>query len=115
MSDTPQGIDFTTLLQVANFLGIVVMGILRWLEKRNDTTSKQIADLAKRVTDLDGDVTELSATVKGAPTHDHLAEVYRGINQLSSTVNQLVGENRGQTDTLRLILNEIMKKGMGNG
>lgn len=112
MTDTPQGIDFNTLLQIANFLGIIVMGILRWLEKRNDKTSEQIAELTERLANLDTDVTQLRAAAEAAPTHDHLGQVYAAINELAATVHQLVGENRGQSDTLRLILNQITIKGM---
>lgn len=47
-----------------------------------------------------------------SPSHNDLGQMYKAISELSSTVNQLVGENRGQTDTLRLILNKIADKGM---
>lgn len=54
----------------------------------------------------------LETAVEKAPDHDDLSKVYEAINQMASTVNQLVGENRGQSDTLRLILGRITEKGM---
>lgn len=41
-----------------------------------------------------------------------LAKVYESINSLAATVHVLVGENRGQSDTLRLILNQITQRGL---
>jgi hypothetical protein len=54
----------------------------------------------------------LKTTAENALNHGDLAKVYESVNKLSATVNQLVGENRGQSDTLRLILNQITAKGM---
>jgi septal ring factor EnvC (AmiA/AmiB activator) len=41
------------------------------------------------------------------------AEWNKSVSDLSSTVNQLVGENRSQTDTLRLILNKMVSNSKG--
>lgn len=57
-------------------------------------------------------ISHLETAIKAVPTTEDLARMYESINKLAGTVNQLVGENRGQTDTLRLILNRIMEKGM---
>ncbi len=43
-----------------------------------------------------------------SPSHADLQKLYQSIGDLSSTVNQLVGESRGQTDTLKLILNKMV-------
>lgn len=61
---------------------------------------------------LSGRLAHLESAVASAPDHDDLGKVYEAINTLAGTVNQLVGENRGQSDTLRLILNRITEKGM---
>jgi hypothetical protein len=57
-------------------------------------------------------ISYLEANAKKSPTHGDIAKVYESLNTLSATVNQLVGENRGQSDTLKLILNQIAAKGM---
>jgi hypothetical protein len=36
--------------------------------------------------------------------------MYQSIHQLGQTVHQLVGENRGQSDSLRLILSRLTEK-----
>lgn len=57
-------------------------------------------------------LSRLEAEVGSMPSNDDLGKVYESVNKLASQVNQLVGENRGQSDTLRLILNRITEKGM---
>lgn len=83
-----------------------------YVDKRNDKTNERIADLSRQVEQLDKDVGALKVGAESAPNHADLAKVYESVNQLAATVNQLVGENRGQSDTLRLILNQITQKGM---
>lgn len=83
-----------------------------YIERRSDKTSERIAELAGKFDALDKDVSKLKTASDVAPNHNDLAQMYGSINELAETVNQLVGENRGQSDTLRLILNQIMQKGM---
>jgi len=100
-------------LQGLNMLGTFAIGVWMYLEKRNDKTNDRITELAGKVDTLDKDVAGLKKSSDTAPNHADLAKVYESINGLSATVNQLVGENRGQSDTLRLILNRITEKGLG--
>ena len=99
-------------LQAINMLGTFALGVWLYLEKRNDRTNERVSELAGRVEQLDKDVSALQASTENAPNHADLGKVYDSINKLAATVNQLVGENRGQSDTLRLILNQITQKGM---
>lgn len=99
-------------LQAINMLGTFGLGVWLYLEKRSDKTNERVSELGAKVEQLDKDVSALSATAGGAPNHSDLASVYESINGLSRTVHQLVGENRGQSDTLRLILNHITQKGL---
>lgn len=99
-------------LQGINMLGTFALGVWLYLEKRSDKTNERVKELAEKVEQLDKNVSTLEATSEAAPNHSDLAKVYESINGLAATVNQLVGENRGQTDTLRLILNRITEKGM---
>lgn len=101
-----------TWLQAINMLGTFALGVWLYLEKRSDKTNERVTELAEKVGQLDKDVAALDADAKKAPNHADLAKVYDSINALAATVNQLVGENRGQSDTLRLILNQITQKGM---
>ena len=95
-----------------NVLGTFSLGAWMYLEKRSDKTNERITTLAAKVAQIDKDVTSLTASSETAPNHLDLSNVYKSINELAETVNQLVGENRGQSDTLRLILNQIMQKGL---
>lgn len=97
---------------VINMLGTFALGVWMYLERRNDKTNDRVTELAGKVEKLDKDVTALESTAASAPSHADIARVYDSVNDLSRTVHQLVGENRGQTDTLRLILNRITEKGM---
>ncbi|WP_234086773.1 hypothetical protein [Azonexus sp. R2A61] len=99
-------------LQAVNMLGTFALGVWLYLEKRSDKTNERVSKLAAKVVQLDKDVSSLEAVSTAAPNHADLAKVYESINSLAATVNQLVGENRGQSDTLRLILNQITQKGM---
>jgi ABC-type transporter Mla subunit MlaD len=103
---------FKVWLQGINMLGTFALGVWLYLEKRSDKTNERVTLLAKEVDELDKAVTGLQASTEAAPNHADIAKVYESINELAATVNQLVGENRGQSDTLRLILNQITQRGM---
>lgn len=105
-------VDLKTWLLIINLVGEFSIGCWLYLEKRNDKTNDRVTDLAKSVEKLDKDVSALQASTIAAPNHADLAKVYDSINSLAATVHTLVGENRGQSDTLRLILNRITEKGM---
>lgn len=83
-----------------------------YIERRGDKTNERIGELASKVDQLDKDVTALKSAASTAPTHNDIGKVYESINGLSETVHQLVGESRGQSETLRIILNRIAQKGM---
>lgn len=100
------------LLYVINMLSTFGIGVWLYLERRNDKTNERIVELAAKVEKLDKDVSSLGVAAETAPNHADMGEVYKSINELAKTVNQLVGENQGQSDTLRLILGQIMRKGL---
>lgn len=104
--------DIRVWLQLINMVGTFALGVWLYLEKRNDKTNERIDELAGKVDALDKDVSALKTATASAPSHADLALVYKSINDLAATVNQLVGENKGQSETLRLILNQIAQKGM---
>lgn len=105
-------IDLKTWLLIINLVGEFSIGCWLYLERRNDKTNERVTELSKVVAELTKDVVSLDALARSAPNHEALSDVYKSINDLAKTVNQLVGENRGQTDTLRLILNQITQKGL---
>lgn len=78
-----------------------------YIERRNDKTNERIAALTNKVDEVERNVAGLRQAVDSAPSHGDLSKVYESINGLAATVHQLVGENRGQTDTLRLILSRM--------
>lgn len=126
--------DITLLIAVGNFILTWGVALYMYLANKNKATNERIGKLE---TDIDAKFDErakadeekfraiakslgayaeriqhLETTAETAPTHGDLGKVYEAINAVAATVNQLVGENRGQSDTLRLILNQITQKGM---
>lgn len=108
--------DILLYMGIANFLLTWGVALYMYLANKNKATNERIGQLEKSISvdtkDHDQRITTLESTAKLVPSHNDLAKVYESINQLAGTVNQLVGENRGQSDTLKLILNQITEKGM---
>lgn len=121
-------------ISIANFLLTWGVALYMYLANKNKATNERITSVetdfgkklqgnVQQIKSLDEDIvakheiqvqriTKLEAIAQSAPSHADLAKLYDSVNALASTVNQLVGENRGQSDTLRLILNQITEKGM---
>jgi len=57
-------------------------------------------------------LSRLEAAIESVPTDEDLSKVYDSINGLAEKVNRLVGEVEGLGGTLRLILNQVIEKGM---
>lgn len=104
------------LFQVLTFLMTGAIGIYVYLSNKDKVTNDRIGKLEDDLDEkLDGHaerIASLESASKLAPDHADIAKVYESLNTLAATVNQLVGENRGQSDTLKLILNQITAKGM---
>ena len=104
------------LFQVLTFLMTGGIGIYVYLSNKDKVTNDRIGKLEDDIDekfDTYGErIAKLEAVSETAPDHADISKVYDSINQLAATVNQLVGENRGQSDTLKLILNQITAKGM---
>ena len=67
--------------------------------------------MAKKIEDLEHDISSLKATAEAAPTHNDLAKVYEAVNKTNNTVHELVGENRRQSETLHLIHSFLLTGG----
>lgn len=98
-----------TLLQFVNLAGTVTVGAWLYIEKRNDKTNDRVSALSDKLDRLEKTVSIIESR---SATHTDLSKIYDSLNTLAQTVHQMVGENRGQTDTLRLILSRITEKGM---
>ncbi|MEW9900986.1 hypothetical protein ABWL39_20390 [Chitinivorax sp. PXF-14] len=115
--------DIALGIAVANFVLTWGVALYMYLANKNKATNERIGkleeDIEARFDVQSGQlhayaerIQRLETTAESAPNHSDLAKVYEAVNGLSATVHQLVGESRGQTDTLRLILNQIAQKGM---
>lgn len=108
--------ELTFALSVGNFLLTWGVALYMYLANKNKATNERIAkleeDILKRMEIQVQRITKLETAAEKSPSHHDLAKVYESLNALAGTVNQLVGENRGQSDTLKLILNQITEKGM---
>lgn len=103
--------EVTLSLAVANFLLTWGVALYMYLANKNKATNERIVKLedefGEKVDAHAQRITTLETVAKVAPSHTDLSNVYETLNGLAATVNQLVGENRGQSDTLKLILNKI--------
>lgn len=108
--------DVTMFLAVGNFILTWGVALYMYLANKNKATNERIGKLEDDIDDkfekYGQRLQHLETSAESAPNHADLAKVYDSVNKLAATVNQLVGENQGQSDTLRLILNQIMQKGM---
>lgn len=104
------------LFQVLTFLMTGGIGIYVYLSNKDKVTNDRIGKLEDEIdsnfTNQGERIAKLETASGTAPNHADIAKVYDSLNTLAATVNQLVGENRGQSDTLKLILNQITAKGM---
>lgn len=69
---------------------------------RLDELDKEYAALHER---HDVRLRQVEAALGKQPTHQDIAALYDSINTLASTVNQLVGETKMQSDLLRMLIN----------
>ena len=110
-------------LLVVSMVVHFVYTVWAYIERRNDKTVEKIQGLTDEVDGMKHDIVAMKHTVDGAPGHASISRVYDtmresnkvfqdSISQLAATVNQLIGENRGQSDMLRSIFNHLAKKGM---
>ncbi len=104
------------LFQVLTFLMTGGIGIYVYLSNKDKVTNDRIGkleeDIDENFTTYSERIAKLETATDNAPNYTDIAKVYESLNTLAATVNQLVGENRGQSDTLKLILNQITAKGM---
>lgn len=104
--------DVREWLLTISMIGHFANMVYGYIERRNDKTNEKIAALTTKIDELERELALLRGYVQTAPNHNDLAKIYESQNALAEKVNQLIGENRGQSDTLRLILNQITQKGM---
>lgn len=57
-------------------------------------------------------LSRLEVAIKSVPTNGDLAKIYDSISQQAEKLNRLCGEFEGYGDMLRLILNQVVEKGM---
>ena len=102
--------------QVLQFILTGAVMVYVYLTNRDKVTNDRIGKLEEDINTKFGTqgerISKVEAATDSAPDHHDIAKVYDSLNLLAGTVNQLVGENRGQSDTLKLILNQITAKGM---
>lgn len=105
-------LDVRAWLQLINLVGTFAVGCWLYLEKRSDRTNERVDGMRSQIDRMDRDLAGLRETARLSPSHADLAEVYRAINEVAATSNQLVGEMSAQSEMLRLILNRVAENGM---
>lgn len=103
-------------ISIANFLMTWGVALYMYLTNKNKATNERISELEDDFAEEIGGhvqrIAKLETTAINAPSHADLAKMYESINDLAKSVNQMLGETRGHSDTLRLIMNQITEKGM---
>lgn len=102
--------------QVLQFLLLGGISIYVYISNRDRVTNARITQMETGTDNrLDGQgeriakLESASNHALGLPDLDH---VYKRITEVDQRLSHLQGENKSQSDTLRMILNEITKKGM---
>lgn len=102
--------------QVLQFLLLGGISIYVYLSNRDRVTNTRISEMETDIdTRLDGQgerIAKLESASAHALNHLDLGSVYNRISAVDQRLSHLEGENKAQSDTLRLILNQITQKGM---
>ena len=126
--------DIVLAISVANFALTWGVALYMYMANKNKATNERINALETDVeTKLDSHtrgeekkfdgitvalteysqrIQHLETAIELAPTHHDLAQLYEGQKRSDEKLNQLIGETRGQSDMLRLMMAQITKKGM---
>lgn len=108
--------EITMALAVANFVLTWGVALYMYLANKNKATNERIGkledDLVDKIEGHTGRITHLETVAEMAPSHHDLAQVYEGQKKSDEKLNQLIGEVRGVTDILRLMMAQITQKGM---
>jgi hypothetical protein len=65
--------------------------------------------LLGRLGDHEQSITRLLVTAEKAVTHDHLAQVYKAINDVAHQVHSIFGQQQVMNENLRLLLSELAR------
>lgn len=99
-------------IPVINLIATSATGIWIYLEKRNNKTNERIDGLAVRHEDLDKAMREVKSAMEQSLRHDDLSKVYDRLNAMNGKLSELIGEFKGNNDTLKLFLNKITERGL---
>lgn len=105
-------------ITLAQFVMLIALAAYTYLGDQNKATTTRVATLETDLTDKYEEhgerISRLEVSVDGQLTHKDLADLYESINQLSATVNQLVGEAKMQNDCLRMMINHMVNRRAGD-
>lgn len=104
------------LFQVLTFLMTGCIGIYVYLSNKDKVTNDRIGKLEDDLdAKLDGQterIAKLETQVGGAPTHDHIGDLYEKVHAVDTKVSSQGGKLESIDATLRMILSRITEKGM---
>lgn len=110
--------DITLNLAIANFILTWGVALYMYMANKNKATNERIGkledDLVDKIDRHSGRITRLETVAEDMLTHDHLAKVYEAQKRSDEKLNQLIGENSVQSNTLRMILSQITQKGLSH-
>lgn len=93
-------------------LGNLLLGITAWLSARAKAASSKLEALEEhlraQMQRQDESINWLRTRMEAAPTHEHLAELYRDIKAIGEQVHVLLGQQRQMNDNLRLMLDRMV-------
>lgn len=85
-----------------------------WVASRRaarDDVNRRIQELSDKVDALGERVSRAEERISAAPTHDDLGKVYRRLEDISSVLHQLVGEQKATNTTLRIVTEHMVATG----
>lgn len=107
--------SFSEATDAVQLVGMIALGAYTYLGDRDKVSAaglvKLEADITVRNERYEERLRLLETNLGKQPTHRDIAALYESLNTLASTVNQLVGETKLQSDLLRMLINrEVQRK-----
>ena len=103
-------------ISAANFILTWGVALYMYLSNKTKVTNARIDRLEE---DVDGRIdahadaiARLEQDVRHGPSPEDVKRIHARIDTIDQRLSRMEGEFRGQSDTLRLILNQITQKGM---
>lgn len=101
------------LFQIGQFMLTAGVGFYVFMSNKDKVTNQRISTmesgLDSRMDDHSSRIAKLEEAAKHAPTHNDLAQIYREMNAVRQSVDQLQGAFVGASKNIELITQHLLK------